>query len=192
MEDTFISFKLFLGNMSNPSINRWGLNLFWYKHWYSDKTSQVTIQQDSLLDDLIYSYLFYGLLYPKNIFINKYWYNFKYNIKLNLNKLHNEKYYRFVELKNLFSNEKSIQRLRIKIKQMYFSKIWVLRYQQWLIINFYNFQSLKKFTNTAKKSTNVTSLKYLNIKQHSNLKRIKFFLNLTLLKLNNNKKSYYF
>ena len=87
----------FLGNMSNPSINRWGLNLFWYRFWYNDTNNSLVIHQDNLINKLILLYMYYGLLYPQNMFINKYWY-FTYKIKHNI--LHdnfNIKYFRLVE-----------------------------------------------------------------------------------------------
>jgi hypothetical protein len=59
--------------MSNPSINRWGLNLFWYKYWFTDKNNALVIHQDNIINKLMLIYLHFGLFFTKNIFFNKYW-----------------------------------------------------------------------------------------------------------------------
>lgn len=140
--------------MSNPIINRWGLNLFWYRFWYNDKNNSLIIHQDELINKLIFLYTHYGLLYSKNLFINKYWFA---NYKINYNSfydLFNLKYFRLMEYKNKILNQYKSYKLRSKIKNLYFSKIWILRYQNWLIINFYCFQPFlkknKKYLNNSK------------------------------------------
>ncbi len=57
-----------MGNMSNPSINRWGLNLFWYRYWFNDKNNALVVHQDNVVNKLLLTYLHYGLLFTKNIF----------------------------------------------------------------------------------------------------------------------------
>ena len=126
--------------MSNPSINRWGLNLFWYRFWFSDKNYYLGVQHDALINKLIYIYLNYGILYHTTIFINKYWWkkkNFNYAI-------HNSKYYRIMGFKNLISKEMNYYKERTKITGIYQSKIWILKFHHWIIINFYCFIPLKK------------------------------------------------
>lgn len=131
-----------MGNMSNPSINRWGLNLFWYRYWFTDKNKSNKFHQDNLINKLILIYIHYGLFASKNIFLNKYWYNVnKKNLK-NYNDRYNLKYFRLIEYKNRVLNESKSYKIRNKIKNIYFSKIWILSYQKWLIINFYAFQPI--------------------------------------------------
>lgn len=162
--------------MSNPSINRWGLNLFWYRYWYADRTSQLYIQQDYIFNKLIYIYLFYGILFPHNIFIKKYWYNFSGEENWQQSN-YNEKYYRKAELKGTFLNELTVHRLRNKIKHLYFSKIWIFRFQNWLILNFYSFQPLKKNINKLSNSfKSVNDYNYKNKACVVNFKRIKLLL----------------
>lgn len=131
-----------MGNMSNPSINRWGLNLFWYKHWFNDKNNSFLLHQDNLINKLVLVYVHYGLFHFKNIFLNKYWYNINLkSLKIN-HDLYNLKYFRLLEYKNRVLNESKSYKIRNKIKNIYFSKIWILRYQKWLIVNFYCFQPM--------------------------------------------------
>lgn len=178
--------------MSSPSINRWGLNLFWYRYWYSDTNYQLNIQCDEIFNKLIYYYLFYGIIFPKNIFFNKYWYNFKFNIKTNININHNKKYYRFVEFKNEFTKEKILKKFRIKMKFLYFSKIWIFKYQNWLILNFYVFQPLKqKNIKILKNKIEINFFKKKNTNNKIFFKSLFYFIfyNFNFLQKNN---FYYF
>lgn len=144
--------------MSHPSINRWGLNLFWYRFWYNDKISALLNHQDVLIDKLIITYLQYGLLINKNFFFSKYWFIRQIKKNINFDYLQNTKYFRTVEYKNKVIDEYRTYKIRNKIKNLYFSKLWLFRYQNWLIVNFYCYQPLKKIQNTynvKKKITNV-------------------------------------
>jgi hypothetical protein len=162
--------------MSNPSINRWGLNLFWYRFWYNDKINALTVNQDNLINRLILIYTHYGLLHFKNIFFNKFWFSNLTNLSFNSQNNYNLKYFRLVEYKNKVLNEYRSYKIRNKLKNLYYSKIWILRYQKWLIVNFYCFQpltskSIKK--NIKKKPLNF----YLNNENsHFSITRYKFFL----------------
>jgi hypothetical protein len=49
-----------------------------------------------------------------------------------------------VEYKNKFNDEINILKIRIKKKNLHFSKLWILKYQGWLIVNLYLLQPLKK------------------------------------------------
>ena len=177
--------------MSNPGINRWGVNLFWYSFWYSDKNSYLTNHQDNLLNKLIFLYLHYGILLTKPLFANFYWYQ---NFNINFNFIQNNfnlKYFRLIEYKNKIINEYKAYKIRTKIKNIYFSKIWILRYQNWLIINFYCFQPLN-----IKKNKKIIKKKnfsfYVNNKRNDKylIYRYKFFLFYFLNNFLN--KSYYF
>ena len=94
-----------------------------------------------------------GLSRPKDLFINKYWY-FKYNKNefnyKQINSLNNSYYFRLMEYKNKMIDEIKFLRIRSFKKTLHFSKIWILKYQSWLIINLYLFQPVKK-KNTLKR-----------------------------------------
>ncbi len=163
-----------IGNLSNPSINRWGLNLFWYNFWYTDKTRQAYIHQDYLINKLVYTYVYYGLILNKSIFNNTYWY-----APTTLVKEFRTKqfllYFRTMEFKSHLLNEVSFFRNRTKRKHLYTSKIWILRYQKWLIINFYSFQPTK-----TRRTQNQKRPGYLGIciypNNGDNKKNLTFFL----------------
>lgn len=172
--------------MSNPLINRWGLNLFWYKIWYIDRNQFLFFNQDELIEKLIFLYLHFGVLYSKNLFFNKYWY---LNVDLKLIHNSNLKYYRVIEYKNKLLNKSYFYNIRIKIKNIHITKLWLLRYQNWLVLNFYCFQLIKKknaLKNLFKQSKSLYSAQ--NIFDFTKIKRIKliffFMLNNSLIKKN--------
>ena len=130
--------------MSHPSINRWGTNLFWYNMWYTDKNQSHSIHQDLLITQLIFTYVNYGLFKKKSTFVNNYWYK-KNTIELDKISEDNDlKYFQLMEHKNKITDEITTFKLRKKIKHMYSSKLWILRYQNWIIFNLYAFQPITK------------------------------------------------
>ena len=185
-----------MGTLSNSGINRWGLNLFWYRYWYDDKNSQINIQQDNIFNELIYTYLFYGIFHPKNIFMNRYWSKSMYD-KFHVSELlinHNERYFYYQKSKNLENEDNVIQKCRFLIKQIFFSKIWILRYQKWIIMNFYAFQSLKRLEKSISKRNKSNTLIAMDESSLSNLiisKKIRFIFNLFLINFKNKLNFFY-
>lgn len=102
----------------------------------TDKNYLNLVQQDKIITKLIFIYLNYGILFPKNIFFNKFWYFSKFNFE-NYQNTHNMKYYRIVNFKNRSMGIDSHYAVRSQVKNTYFTKIWIMRYQNWLIINYY-------------------------------------------------------
>jgi hypothetical protein len=156
-----------MGNMSNPSINRWGLNLFWYRYWFYDSKYFLSAHNDYLVNKLVLSYLNFGIMYPKNIFVHKYW--FRRSNFNNYDNEHNSKYFRIMSFKNLITNEISYYNERIKVENIYQSRLWILKFQHWVLINFYCFNPLKKRYISDKKTTkhmDLSTYTFIN-KKHS-------------------------
>jgi len=182
--------------MSNPGINRWGLNLFWYNFWFKDKSRQLTIHLDEIINKLVHVYINYGLYASKALFNNNYRFLIKNNELSSYRKTHDLLYFRFVEYKSRVSEETNLVKIRKKAWNVYKTKIWIMRYQSWLIINFYSFQPLKKRKN-IKNIKNFFSKKSLNFLSEEVLLSSKLFLKYKLfflLSLNSiaTKKSYHF
>jgi hypothetical protein len=129
--------------MSDPIINRWGLNLFWYRLWFNDWNPSINIHQDSLINKLVQIFINYGLSHYKNLFLNKRFFPHIINNYKNFLHDHAIKYTRLVEHKNKTTGENRAFQQRLKAKNLFCSKLWILRYQNWLILNFYFFQPLK-------------------------------------------------
>jgi len=127
-----------MGNMSNPSINRWGINTFWYSFWYSDMRYSENLKQDSLFIKLLNIYLYYGVNISSNIFANIYWYSKQFTL------LQFSLYTRQLTFKNPLLQTQSSYSLRQKIDSIYPMKLWLLKYNNWLVINLYWFQPFKK------------------------------------------------
>lgn len=120
--------------------------MFWYRYWYNDRISPAYMQQDIIFEKLLYTYLLFGILTPHHLFFSRHWHESIKNDSYPRMTEFNEKYYRIAEIKNSFLQELTLLRLRIKLKHFYFSKIWIFRFQGWLLMNFYSFQPLKKKT----------------------------------------------
>jgi len=148
--------------MSNPVTNRWGLNLFWYKWWYNDKISTLLYHQDILIERIVYTYINYGTTHTKNTFTSHYWTPLSFAKIKNFANVYMTKVTRYVERVHQTFNEKNTRKARVKPSALYNSKIWILRFQNWLILNFYFFQPLKKFKIEKNKNikSSTTLLKY--------------------------------
>ncbi len=180
--------------MSSPSINRWGLNLFWYRFWYVDKNLTFNVSQDDLFNKLLLLYIHYGILFNKTPFLNFYWWPFLTNYRKNYNLNTNLKYFRIVEYKNKVISETRKYYLRNKVKNLYFSKLWILRYQNWLIINFYAYQPLNKKNRKKNKYSNDINFysSFLNHNKIKTFRRVKFYFFFSFYKNSLNHNNYYF
>ena len=117
-----------MGNINNPEVNRWGINLFWYHFWYSNKNYTKRVYQDKLLIILIKVYLKYGLQVSKNIFFNYYWF------KIQNRSFIDKRYYRWSIFKDLGTEKEIKYKFRTDFSLFYKTKFVVLRYDNWVII----------------------------------------------------------
>lgn len=148
--------------MSYPVINRWGLNLFWTKFWYNDKVNLPLNHQGLIFEKIIIIYLNYGLYALKNFVVQKYWYRQTRITNFNFFK-ETLKYFRNISYKNKALNDYSSYRMRVKVKSLFFSKIWFIISQKWMIINVFAFTPLrKKKTIKLKKNYGLFSIKTNN------------------------------
>ena len=132
--------------MSNPIITRLGISQFWYNYWYSDKLYNFNVKQDYLFKNLLEIYLMYGLLQKSNIFIHEYWYkNYLHikNIRLkNYLLTKNIFYRRFYYLNKIVSIEHYLL-LRNKTAEYFPIKLWIFKYNNWIIYLFNWFKPKK-------------------------------------------------
>jgi hypothetical protein len=151
--------------MSNPCINRWGLNSFWHHYWYSDSRYASYLQHDDLALNLVQTYLTYGSDIDAKMFWNKYW--FKSSTAPQSPQL--SRYYRWVTVSNKTLHTVNTYRLRISSEETFQMRVSVLRFNSWLVINLYWFQpdknkrkrdrlaKLKLYTNSAATWTSSTA-----------------------------------
>lgn len=165
-----------MGNMSNPSINRWGMNTFWYSFWYSDNRYSENLKQDSLFIKLVYIYLHFGINLPRNIFANVYWYSKQFSL------LQLSSYTRQFTFKNPLLQTESSYSLRQKTDSVYPMKLWLLKYNNWIVINLYWFQPFKTKDKQKKNKLQLTRDLFIvnELKTSNFLRKIKTIFSKTL------------
>lgn len=180
-----------MGNMSSPSVNRWGYNLCWERYWFNDRIYPLFIQQDYIFNKLIYFFLFYGVYYPRNPFISKLFFQQLYNFKPIFFQKYNERYYRIIEIKDIYFNEIVEYNLRTRMKHLYYSKTWIFRFQHYLVISFYSLSSFyDKIENYYKKKLTAYNIKRKKTPLNK-LKRIFYFYYFVINLLKNKFKTKY-
>ena len=164
--------------MSSPLINRWGLNTYWYNMWFNDISPSDTLNQDKIFSELITSYLFYGINLPYNIFANTYWYQSQHYT------LSTQSYYRWITRRGSQFGELIRYSLRKEVDCLFPMKLWILKYDTWIIINQYWFYPLKK-KSIGKRSVyghSFDSLHSLKAPKISLIKRLKTLMFLSFMK----------
>lgn len=127
--------------MSNPCINRWGLNSYWHHYWYSDSRYAINAHQDALYLRLLQLYMGYGLNTPLNTSSNWFWY--KKSGALVSNESYLKRHYRWVTLYNPTLQSVKTYRLRRENEEAFQAKATVLKFNSWIVLNFYWFQPNK-------------------------------------------------
>lgn len=174
--------------MSNPCINRWGLNTFWHNFWFSDFDYSIQVRQDKAFSLLIKTFIFYGISFSYNIFANKYWYLHLYK------HLSIPAYSRWVTYTPSGKKELSENyTIRQEADCIFPMKIWILKYGHWVIINQYWFNPFKgrrKIMKILDNPTQLDSFTALTKVSYKNYRRIKTILTQTYF--NKLKKTYYY
>ena len=152
--------------MSNPIITRLGLTQFWYNYWYSDTNYNLNIKQDRLFTYLLQIYFNYGLNQQQNYFLHEYWYRNKWFTKKKILKAKKINYY---YTNNIFFRCKLFEDKITSIKHNYILrnmtaeyftlKLWVFKYNNWIIYIINWFKPQKK----------TKPNKYLHMSQSSNV-----------------------
>jgi hypothetical protein len=157
--------------MSNPCINRWGMNTFWHHLWYSDTNYSLNWQHDTIFEKLIHTFLFFGLHAPNNLFANVYWYSKQFS------RIQVPTYQRW------FINDRKTIPLITKFSKrqervcVFLMKLWIMRYGSWLIINLYWFNPDRNTRRIRRNSYGHKDLLYINKpKGLTTIRRIKTLL----------------
>ena len=132
--------------MGNPTITRLGIQQFWYHHWYSDSSTALNLQQDKLFENLLNTYLTYGLRVQNNLFIHEYWYSNKKNFKNTRVNFKNSKHHLFYRRYHYLNNIVGIEHnflLRNTTAEYFPLRLWLFKYNNWIILNVTWFKPLK-------------------------------------------------
>ena len=156
-----------MAQKSIPISNKVGYSMFWNSMW-DDKNNFSKMNQINFFIKYFLNFFFYDFFRNYYLYIynfKKYFYkNIKFKYELNIiddKKINN------LFFKNFFKND------------LYISKIWLFKYQNWIIIYFIiyskiNFDNFKK--NIVKNYDNFNILSLIN----------NYYLNLFKINLNNN------
>lgn len=114
-----------MGQISIPASNKSGYSMFWNSMWDSKHNYNIFLKQDIFIKSSLILFfsdyssdkLFFFLKYNSRNKFKKYVLN---NVK-NKKKINFNSYYNF--LRNTNNND------------VFFSKLWLLRYQSWVILN---------------------------------------------------------
>lgn len=119
------------------------MNVFWNKMWYTSKNYSLFLASDKLIQYFLFLIIYYGLYNYMIFFLNKYW-----NLKYYMDYIEDSLsffliYYRYQNLKNKYNNADISYLIRNKRSIIYPMRLWIFRYQTWIIVNWFIFQPLK-------------------------------------------------
>lgn len=179
-----------MGNLNSPTVNRWGVNVFWPKMWYSDTNFASNLQQDKIFTLLLNTYLRYGLYTFKDFFFDMYWYKNQTHAKPSMNHRSFVKYFRWRQYRQDELNINSVQRFRKETIDFFHLTTWILKFGGWVVINLYWFKPHRKKKNiiAIKKGKKVFAdfFPHKRVTSYTNVKRFKllffnsFYRNLNL------------
>lgn len=160
--------------MSNPIPNRLGLNLFWHHFWYSDFYYAMYLQQDVLMHLLLETYLTYGSSVQTTLFWNPYWFKTTQYRKSALFL----KYYRWATIQNKVFYTYTNYRFRLTGEHLMRARFSLLRFNSWIVLNFFWFQPNKSQKRRAliPDSHNLLNIKSIKTHKDNHVVRLKSLL----------------
>jgi hypothetical protein len=123
---------LYIGNTSNPVINRTGIVQPWATNYANSKSLSSKVKWVSLVAKLLSNYMSYGVNYNSNIFIHEYWYKKHKNFRSLPSRIYMQYFKRFFYTNNILSIEHSFL-IRKKTKEFFYFRPWVLIHNNWFI-----------------------------------------------------------
>jgi len=148
--------------MGNPTITRLGKTQFWYKNWYTDKKYSFFLKKINTFEALIKIYFNYGLFFYHNFFYHKFWYKkppmFNYQTRTN-------NYFR----KHFYSHQTlTIEHsyfIRLKTSEYFPLRLYLLKYNNWLIATVQWFKPFKQSSLDRKRSSTSSSPRHTLVSQ---------------------------
>lgn len=130
-----------MGQSASPIINKLGLTMFWGGMW-DDKINFSRKLKEDILINMFLFLIFTGCVYRYNLFaaFNK---DYFFKTFFLLKKLPQEMYYnQYITIEGK-GDLKFLKSIKIKNKIHYIGKIWLLRFQNWLVISFHLYIPVK-------------------------------------------------
>jgi len=123
-----------MGQISIPASNKSGYSMFWNSMWDSKHNYSVLLKQDIFIKSSLILF-FSDYSSDKLFFFLKLNSRFKFK-KYKINNIRNKKKINFNSYYHFFRN--------INNNDIFFSKLWLLRYQTWVILNISIFSFFKE------------------------------------------------
>jgi hypothetical protein len=131
-----------MAQIGSVIANRTGNMNYWNTHWWADKNYSFSLHQDILIKNFLPFFYIYGFFFNSHPWQNRRWVFNLTQLPIR-NKLFFSKFYRVIVLKNnLFETTNKL--ININYKFLYPLKIWILRYQKWLIIFWFFYKAFQK------------------------------------------------
>lgn len=130
--------------MAQPGLivaNRTGFTTFWNYNWYADLNTKYTYHQDQLIERVVTFFILFGIFYNKHPWLSKK-FSLNYSSKWLISNQIIFKYYRLLLLKRAYFPTKG-QYLRKQFPVLYFSRLWLIRVFNWLIIMWFFYKPKK-------------------------------------------------
>lgn len=156
--------------MSNPCINRWGLNSLWHHYWFSDSKYYLNLQHDTAVLELLQVYLNYGSDFTTKMLWNPFWY--KTSARPALRNLF--LYYRWLPVYNDILLATTNYQFRLNSEERFNTRINVLKFNSWYVVNLYWFQPDKKRKHRLKlaKLKSSTTVQTFDFRSTSNVSKL--------------------
>ncbi len=136
-----------MGQTKFKYINRSGYSIYWNNSWESKNNFKKSFINFYFLD------IFLNKFFNDNLFVKDYF--FKKNKSFNFNK-------NYFSKNILFLKKKYIIKKKLKNLKIFNSKIWILNYQNWIIIKIYIYVTKYNYISNIKKKKIIFSKKKYN------------------------------
>lgn len=134
--------------MSNPCASRWGINSFWHNFWYSDSRYAQYVQQDNVIVELIQLYITYGTIQEFRLGPKWFW----YKTSSQPTYLSVYRYTRWTDVPATEHIEGWRGCVRLASPETFQTRVSVLRFSGWILINIYWFLPDKQGNKRARRS----------------------------------------
>lgn len=125
-----------LGNLSNPSVNRWGSTLIWFNILKTVSKQKITIQQALLLQHIIFLFLKGGLTETRHLLSCKLFDRlpFSTEVKAKDEPWYQRRYFKRVKFKSSFLDEDLFYFEPRFNSRLYVGQIKILHFNQWTLL----------------------------------------------------------
>lgn len=166
-----------MGNISNPVVNRLGINVFWYNFWFSKHKYSYHLQKNNLVLLLLQIYLKYGLDLPKNVYTNPYWF------ARNSAVVDKTKYYRWSLFFNELNKSQTRHRFRVTAGLFYKTRLILLKYNKWVLVltQWFEPDRRKQARLTRSRQRDFQNVTFFSNQSAPHVKRVKTLSNTTLV-----------